>query len=1283
MHLLSTRPGGFVEDGAVVLRIAQTPGDIVILSAADTTLALLASVVPRLGPDYPAVRLANQMYLRQPASLDLYVDEVLQHARVVVVDHLGGASDWAYGLQRLPELARARGQLLVMCSGDLAEDENLARHGNAPAALTHQLWRYLREGGAGNAEQFFRCLGHHALGRGEPALPPQVLPQAALYHPARGVATAADWQRDWEARGLAGAPVVAVLFYRAHLQAGNTEVFDALCAALSEAGLCPLPLALTSLKEPLCREVLQRLCDAHDVALVLNTTAFSVGAPDDATQAAIANDAPVLQVILSGGNREDWLADSQGLGTRDVAMQIALPEVDGRIGTRAVSFKGLAYRCPHTEVDVVRYRPDAERVRFVVELARRWCRLRTLPNAEKRIGLVLANYPASEGRIGNGVGLDTPASVVGILSMLAAQGYSVDGLPADGAALMQGLTRGITNDVDQHALRPAFQSVAMADYLAWFRQLPAPNQQAVMARWGAPEGDPMVRAGRFMIAGVRTGHVFVGIQPARAYADRLTDGPPGAGPDGATGLDAYASYHDAELVPPHGYLAFYFWLRHVFAIDAVVHAGKHGNLEWLPGKSVALAETCWPDAILGPLPHLYPFIVNDPGEGAQAKRRAQAVIIDHLMPPLTRAENYGPLQDLERQVDEYYEALTIDPRRARLLRKTILDTIVGQQLHRELGLEAPAGSAEEDALLNRTDAWLCELKESQIRDGLHVFGQSPQGTQRRDTLAALARFPVGDGMAGRQGLPGALAADLQLGFDPLDADWAAPWTGPRPALLAQADCGPWRHHGDTRERLEHVALDLIDGLLADGAPSVDPQTVGPQTAMVLDRLRQQIVPALDACGGEELRQLARGLAGRFVPPGPSGAPSRGRPDVLPTGRNFYAVDTRAVPTRTAWTLGLRAAQQLIERHLQEHGEYPNAVGLSVWGTATMRTGGDDIAQAMALLGVRPRWAPGSHRVVDFEILPVTTLERPRIDVTLRVSGFFRDAFANLVALFDAAVRAVAELDEAADVNPVRARMLAERARMEAQGVDAASARARAGWRVFGARPGDYGTGLQALIDGRRWQDDADLAHAYLHAGGYAYGQRADGVDARDTFAMRLAHIDAVVQNQDNREHDLLDANDYYQFQGGMVAAVRHLGGAQPAIYHGDHANPAAPRVRTLGEEIARVIRTRVVNPKWIDGVKRHGYKGAFEMAATVDYLFGYDATARVVADHQYAMVADAYVNDDATRAFLAQHNPRALQGICERLLEAMERGLWQEPGAQRAQIEAHLLANEQRLEGQS
>jgi cobaltochelatase CobN len=1265
MHLLRTTPGGFVDDTQGVIRIDQRPAEIVVLSSADTTLSLLASAVPRLGEGFPSVRLANVTYLRQPASVDFYVEDVLQHARVVVVDHLGGEAYWPYGIEQVVALAARKQQVLAMFSGDLQEDPNLLARSTADAAFCHQLWRYLREGGAQNAEAFLRCLAWRSLGWGHEPAPPRVLPAATLYHPARDLPTIADWQACWRP----DAPVVAILFYKAHLQAANTAVFDALIEALDAQGLNPLPIALTSLKDAMSREVLQQLCAQHDVALVLNTTAFAATAIDDPEPLALAGDAPVMQVILSGGNREDWVKDHHGLNSRDIVMHIALPEVDGRIITRAISFKGLAYRCPHTEVDVVRYQPDHERIEFLAELSRRWCRLRTLDNADKTLALILANYPMSEGRIGNGVGLDTPASVVGILAMLAEQGYRVGELPPDGDALLRKLTEGVTNDPVVRDLRPALQSLALHDYLAHFARLPAVAREALNARWGPPEQDPTVRRGRFMISGWRCGQVFVGIQPSRSREQ-----------------GDYASYHDADLVPPHAYLAFYFWLRHALGIDAVVHVGKHGNLEWLPGKSVALSHACWPDLILGPLPHLYPFIVNDPGEGSQAKRRAQAVIIDHLMPPLTRAESYGPLQDLERQVDEYYEALMVDPRRSKLLRRTILSTIVEHRLHDELSLKEPAGQDAEDALLTRVDAWLCELKEAQIRDGLHTFGRSPEGVQRRDTLLALGRFPVGDGRGGNAGLMDALARDLQMDhlFDPLSADWAAVWDGPRPAVLQQLGDVAWRHNGDTRERLEWLGGEMLAAICGGERTAgvrLPPAGTLPQTELVLERLRNDILPRLDACGPEEMRQLKRGLEGRFVPAGPSGSPSRGRPDVLPTGRNFYSVDTRAIPTQAAWALGLKSAQHLLERHVQEHGDYPRAIGLSVWGTATMRTGGDDIAQAMALLGVRPRWAPGSHRVTDFEIMPIEVFDRPRIDVTLRVSGFFRDAFANVMHLFDAAVQAVAELDEPEDVNPVRARVMRERDTLMARGMDAAEARRRAGWRVFSARPGAYGAGLQEIIDTRQWQTDADLANAYQAWGGYVYTQKSAGEEARQAFGTRLAAMDVVLQNQDNREHDLLDSNDYYQFQGGMVAAVRHLAGTQPHVYHADHSNPDTPRVRTLHEEIARVIRSRVVNPKWLDGVKRHGYKGAAEIAATVDYLYGYDATARVIADHQYALVTDAYLNDPGTRDFLQQHNPHALHSICERLLEAMQRGLWQAPGDYRAQVEQHLLASEQFIEG--
>ncbi|MFT3721291.1 cobaltochelatase subunit CobN [Pseudorhodoferax sp.] len=1266
MHLLSTRPGGFVEDDGVVARLDQEPADIVVLSSADTTLALLSAAAQQLGRapgGFASLRLANLLHLRQPASLDLYVDQVLQHARVVVVDHLGSESAWPYGVQQIAALARQRGQRLAMFSGDLQEDPHLLARSTLAPEQGRRLWQYLRAGGPANARAFLQAVAFFGLGRGEAPEPPRPLPQVAVHVPpalcaaAHAVPGLDDLRRAWRP----GAPAVALVFYRSHLLAGNTEPFDALALALHARGLNPLPLAVDSLKDALCLSALQSLCAGHAVQLVLNTTAFSALEPGQ----ALAGDAPVLQVVTSGSNREDWLADAQGLRPRDIAMQVVLPEMDGRIVTRAISFKGLAHRCPVTQTDVVAYRSEPDRVDFVAELAQRWCRLRTLPARDKRLALVLANYPGSEGRIGSGVGLDTPASVLAILQRLAEEGYALgppQALPADGDALMRQLQQGIANDPAQWPLRPAWQSYALADYRARLAALPAGMAEAVTARWGPPEADPALRQGRFLVAGLRLGRVFVGIQPARALG----------------GAQDYASYHDAELVPPHHYLAFYFWLRDVFAVDAVVHVGKHGNLEWLPGKSLALSGACWPDAILGPLPHLYPFIVNDPGEGAQAKRRSQAVIVDHLMPPLTRAENHGPLQDLERLVDEYYDALLVDARRAALLRRQIVDAVRRQHLAGELDLP-PGAEQDEQALLERIDAYLCELKETQIRDGLHVFGRSPQGRQRRDTLVALARFPSGSGQGAEMGLPAALAADLLppapdgAAFDPLRLEPAKPWTGARPVALQAVSGAPWRHAGDTRERLELLAQQVLDDpALAAGWP---------HTCAVLQRVRDHLAPALDACGAEELRQLARGLQGLFVPAGPSGSPSRGRPDVLPTGRNFYTLDTRAIPTQAAWQLGRQAADQLIERYLQQHGEYPRALGLSVWGTATMRTGGDDIAQAFALIGVRPRWAPGSQRVLDFEVVPRAGLHRPRVDVTLRISGFFRDAFPLTVQMFDAAVQAVAALEEDAEDNPVRARMLAEAQALQAQGASAEDARRQAGWRVFGAPPGHYGTGLDPLLASGDWQDGDDLARAWIGWSAHAYGQNADGVPAGAALRRRLGELDVVAQNQDSREHDILDSGDYLQFQGGMAAAVRAVSGRTPMLVHGDHADPRQPRVRTLHQEIGRVVRARVTNPKWIAGAMRHGYKGAFEMAATVDYLFGFDATTGQVADHHYALVADAYLLDAATRGFVARHNPEALRGMLERLLEAMQRGLWAAPGDYRRQLEELLLDHEHLMEG--
>ncbi|WP_313301697.1 cobaltochelatase subunit CobN [Pseudomonas sp.] len=1251
MHLLRTQPGGFVPDDSIA-DLGQTPAELVILCSGDSHLALLADTAEHLPADFPSLRLANPMQVQNHASVDLYIDQVLRHAKVILVSLHGGVGYWRYGVEQLVELA-AQGVELILVPGDDRPDPELTGLGSVTGEAAERLWHYLRQGGHGNALNLFNCLATQWLGRDYRWDEPKPLPRTSVYHPQKPAAQLEDWYGQWNPQH----PVAPLLFYRSHLQAANTAFIDVFCQRLQAAGLNPLPIAVASLKESACLEQVEAWLDEVEAEVVINTTGFAMSSPERPNLRPLRRDIPVLQAICAQDNQPGWEASEQGLGARDLAMHIALPELDGRIITRPVSFKDMAWRSERSQSDVVCYRAHPERMDFVAELARRWVALARVPNQQKRVALVLANYPTRDGRIGNGVGLDTPAAALNILQAMQAAGYLVADLPSSGTQLIHRLLGGVTNDLDHLDQRPCAQSLSLDDYQAAFARLPEANRQAVLERWGAPEQDPMFRAGRLMVAGLRFGQTFVGIQPARGYQ-----------------LDPSAVYHDPDLVPPHGYLAFHFWLRHAYAADAVIHVGKHGNLEWLPGKGVGLSAQCWPDALLGPLPNIYPFIVNDPGEGAQAKRRTQAVIIDHLMPPLTRAETYGSLRDLEQLADEFYEAQLLDPRRARELQGDILALVKANHIDRELQIE---GQLDDAALwLPRLDTYLCDLKESQIRDGLHIFGQSPQDRLRLDTLLALLRVERGDGRGGNASLLRTLAKALALGIDPLDCDLGQAWSGPSPALLQAVSDDAWRTQGDTRERLELLALQLIEQALA-GHVQLPEQAQWQPVQDVLDALCTQVAPSLDACGAAETAGLLAALAGRFVCAGPSGAPSRGRLDVLPTGRNFFTVDVRNLPTTTAWRLGFASANLILERHLQEHGDHLRQLGLSVWGTATMRTGGDDIAQAMALMGVRPVWAQGSQRVDDFEILPLGVLDRPRVDVTLRVSGFFRDAFANLIRLFDAAVQAVAALDEPDALNPLAARVRSERASLQAQGVAPEQAARQAGWRVFGAKPGAYGAGVQNAIDGRLWQSRDDLGQVYLNHGSYAYGASDEGTPARAQFATRLGQVQAVVQNQDNHEHDLLDSNDYYQFQGGMLAAAESLSGAAVASYHGDHSQADRPRIRTLKEELNRVIRARALNPKWIDGAKRHGYKGAFELAATVDNLFAFDATTHLIDDHHYQSLADAYVLDPATRDFMREHNPEALRDLTERLLEAQQRGLWQSPGDYREALEEQLLDGEE------
>ncbi|WP_199245320.1 cobaltochelatase subunit CobN [[Phormidium] sp. ETS-05] len=1274
MHRLAATPGGWNPDTEGTIFLDQTPAPIVFLSAADTDIQVVAAAAAQLPADFPSLRVANLLQLQQQLTIDVYAQDVLSSARVIILRLLGGRAYWSYGLEVVRETAANSGAMLLVIPGDDAVDPDLIAHSTVSLTVANQLWRYFTEGGRENILNALKFLADNCLGHNYHPAPPVAVPKTGLYAPPRNPV----------APKLA--PKVGIIFYRAHYLAGNLAPIDALCEALMCIGLEPVPAFVSSLRDLSAAAEIKSYFH-NQVDLVICTTGFAIAHDGDTPSLWQDLDVPVLQVIFSGGTQEQWQSGFNGLSPRDIAMNVALPEIDGRIITRAVSFKTVQEENQDLETQVVTYQPERSRIDFVAQLAANWIKLRRTPPQQRRIALILANYPTRNGRLANGVGLDTPASCVEILKSLQAAGYEVENIPDTGEELISRLTALVTNDPEGRDYRKAHQYLPAADYWQYFTTLPVPVQEQIQQRWSShlslvpsplsleektgllpkisvkgqdislrnpvaggqgtnDQGQRTLDQLGFPIPGIQLGNVFVGIQPARGYD-----------------IDPSLNYHAPDLEPPHDYLAYYYWLRNNFGAQAVVHVGKHGNLEWLPGKGVALSECCYPEIALGALPHLYPFIVNDPGEGSQAKRRAQAVIIDHLTPPLTRAELYGPLLDLERLIDEYWEARSLDPSRLSLIRDRIAKLMQEQHLQQDLAGavagELTANGDNFEGLLNDIDGYLCELKEAQIRDGLHIFGQVPQGRQLRDLMVAIARSPAPE----RLGLTRAIAQDWGWEFDPLTEKHKSP---------------------DGVEKLELFAAELAEKLISDSHippdSSLFPGMELPATGKELIWMGQFLLPALQQTR-QEITNLLRGLDGCYVSSGPAGAPTRGRPEVLPTGRNFYSTDIRALPTETAWEIGRKAAEEVICRYTQEQGEYPQTLGLSVWGTATMRTGGDDIAQALALLGVRPVWDGPSRRVVDFEIIPVSVLRRPRVDCTLRISGFFRDAFPNLIDLFDKAVVAVANLDESPEDNPLAVKVRGETQWWLEQGLELSTAVARSTYRIFGSKPGAYGAGLQGLIEAQNWENEQDLARAYINWSSYAYSSQNQGgiagIPAPEAFRQRLGDMQIVLHNQDNREHDLLDSDDYYQFQGGLTAAVRTVRGENPLTYFGDNSLPEQPKVRQLREEIARVYRSRVINPKWIAGVMRHGYKGAFEIAATVDYLFAYDATAHCVEDYMYAGVAQAYIFDPTVRQFIETQNPWSLRDMAERLLEANARGLWdQVPEEMLAQLRTVVLEAE-------
>lgn len=1097
MHILATTSSS-LDDLIEPVDLDQTPGDVVVLSFTDSDLNGIAAAWAKGGDKIPSLRLANISELRHPMSVDLWIDKVARFAKLILVRILGGHDRWPYGADELARMARARGVTLVMLPGECSErDERLAAGSTVSGTELDRLLSYFREGGPQNMAHLATRMVGLVQGKAADLADAVSVPKAGFYHPGHGVCETADTLLD----AMPGAAIVPILFYRSMLLASDVAPIDTLFAALQNRNIQPVPIFVAGLKDKASLTFVETAMAAIKPSAIITATAFASGADDEGKTLFDRIGVPVLQVIIATTRRDTWAENRRGLGPADLAMHVVLPELDGRILAGAVSFKDARDADELGFAGLIN-RPEPDRVEQVAGRIASLLRLQKTERADRRIIILLPDYPGAPGRTGYAVGLDVPQSVLEMLSQLRDAGYDVDNIPADAKSLLQ-------------QLDGADEACSREDYQVFFETLPLEARDAVAATWGAPNDDDTQRDGVFAFRAARFGNVTVALAPDRGReVDRRTD------------------YHDPERPPRHGLIAFGAWMRQTIDAHAVVHVGAHGTLEWLPGKTVAVSQNCFPEIVLGSLPVIYPFIVSNPGEAAVAKRRISAVTIGHLPPPLTEAGLSDAQKKLELLVDEYAQADGLDRRRRDRLAKLIVE------MAHETGLATDAGVAageDADAALTRIDAFLCDLKDFTIKDGQHIFG--------RDT-------------------------------------------------------------------------------------DITTDTPDPMRQQSAEREQKSLLAALD---------------GRHITAGPSGAPARGRRDVLPTGRNLYASDPRTMPTPTAFELGKRAADEVLRRYLQDHGDWPKSLVIDLWGSATLRSGGEEVAQGLALMGAKPVQDPATGRITGIDILAPASLGRPRVDVSFRISGLFRDMFAPLITLLDAATRAIAVREEAPGDNPLN---------------EAARAEGAAPQRIFGSAPGTYGAGIEERLADGEWRERAELGTLYLDTTSHAFGgAEGEGVEARGQFKERVRTADLLVHTGDDPGRDLLDGSSDVAFIGGFSAAVAALGGKADVIAL-DTTDPDRPRARSIVEAITRVVRARATNPRFIAGQMRHGPRGASEFAETVDRLVGFAETTNAIPGSLIEAVYQAYVADEDVRNFILDQNLQAAKAIAERLLSARRRGLW-------------------------
>lgn len=1215
-------------------------------SANGTELAILSKAVKEISGKYEIEVLARENKIfKESEALEQFIDFAQQAEYLIISLH--GGKDKSIGFDEIIAAMPATVKIYIHFTSppDAIDSMEYSSIEKADYLLLSQYLTY------SGWENYANCLLYLLNRSGQATAlynPPEPLPWEGIYHP--DFEEVPDFETYYRKKLLPDRISVGIWFHREHWSNGDTRYVDAFIRKFESRNINVIPVFRKSRKEEDLgnmglKEVLEHFFKQDGkpvVDVIVNLMSFSASMMTyqsetrDQTMDEVLADfgVPVLKGIIAFADRDDWENSTQGLSPVDVIANAAMPEMDGNIITLAGAFTDSTARDPITGAQMVIHEPDAKGISGIVDLAENWGKLTHIANGDKRVAILFHNYPPRNDTIGSAFGLDSKDSVYNMLNILKDSGYTVDHLPENGGAIIEELLSKTTNDLrwlssgQIHAR--AVDVIPGLTYEGWFKQLPLNVQEDICKNWNEPPGEFFSHQGELAVPGVINGNIFMGIQPPRGNI-----------------LNPESVYHSPDLPMPHCYFGYYEWIRHTFKADAIIHVGMHGTLEWLPGKALGLTDSCYPRIAIGDLPHLYVYIINNPGEGTQAKRRSNCCIIDHLIPVMTRAELYEDTAELETQLQDYYKCKAMDPGKMGYLKKIIWEKVLAINLHKDLNLDE-VQPENFDVTLEQLHDYLGELKETQIKTGLHTLGEAPEGAKLIELLIAMNLLPNGDTPSLRRSVASMLGYDLDELLDNRGKQGA-----------------DGRTNADILEDVYLKSYALIEKL---GQTDFDENQIIPacmeifravnaELMEVATYLCNSLVPRIQACQ-DELMAVKNGLAGKFIKPGPTGSPTRGMAHILPTGRNFYSIDPQTVPSPTAWEAGKRLAENMLDKYQKENGSYPENVGMVVFGTSTMRTNGEDEAEILYLLGVKPVWQKQNAYVKDLEIIPLAELGRPRIDVTTRISGLFRDTFPNLVDLIDRAVLAVIDLDEPDEMNYVSKHVKQEMAELLEKGISFNQAREESSYRIFGCKPGAYGAGVCNIIDTKQWETDEDLANIYLTWGGYAYSQRSYGKQAPELFKKRLSVMDAAVMNLDSREFEMIDSDDFYSFHGGMIASVRAFKGADPMGLIGDSTNPERIKTRTVGEETRFELRSRVFNPKWIESMKEHGYKGAGDISQIVDHIFGWDVTARVMDDQLYEELAWKFVLDQDFSNWLREVNPWALQNISERLLEAVQRERW-------------------------